>query len=919
MRQIQISTIMPCALVSNLLWSGARSCLGVEWVVSLVSNAHAAIDNGENMPKPKFNKLSVRLPEDVTAEGALSVLTEEKSGKISPDTREVYEEIVHNLELPKEVENPTQKVFEGQLLVLGDSRVGKTSLVKALTGQRFDHGEKKTHGVETKVVDRKWKVQELTELIFGRFSQFSEGRKEESALLPRIFNRFKYRYGGSHCAENSDKEPILWEKFFLEKSGLSAIIGDFLAAYLLLIWVVMAVLGTLFGRAASGLFLLVLRVLWDIFQAVTNGIGVKHQLFLYWGLIIGSVSAEWCLTKYEFGVPLSERKKFPWMECRGALLRELYISIVDIFFSMVACAISAVLHQALCYISSAVYNSTQTWIDLLIDNVMDIRNSLDDMLFLILVTFVRICLFPGYVFTNISIPVLLLGVMVFHLVYLHHQKLLWNRKGMTVLLLELILGFSCFFFNSYLLGSMCVLVVMFSLHGYGKWLQIREFFPGKSFVDVLFKGNFAIHVIVVQKALKNRKKLQAALDQVFSSLRYRILDFAGDKEYYVYHHMFMRKEALYVIAFSIRDFVQDNFQHREQKLQRLWFWLQSVCGHVNPRTPIFLVGTHRGKIKDETLDTLNGHLRQSLWSLFSDHLVTCKFKGRHLLYFPVENSKGSNDFHGICKLRSAITRIAHEKRCKTNLCREVPHSWIKVQDAIIKMRTSSSQKLCWAVEELKEHMKDICNTDDLQNVLEYFHAKGLVIYISGHPVLSKWVLLNPELLVKIIVKLVNILPEDRQKRGSRQHWNLLRNTGRLSKSLLHNILSKAAGGEEEPVRKLLEEYDLICLLSVAAMDTPWGDNIPATHFVPSLLPTANKPPWYDHPDDVQCYVKFKKFLPEPLFHRLLSRCCKHSQAMNGIDEPHLYCDCGLFWLGPGKPYHLKLLKEECMIEVTFNR
>ena len=880
------------------------------------------------MPKPNLKKVSVRLPEGVTVERALAALTEEKSGEISLDAKEVYEEMVQNLEFPKQVENQTQAVFEGQLLVLGDSRVGKTSLVKALTGQRFDHGEKKTHGVETEIVDRKWRIQELTKLVFGRFDQFPAGMREEVALLPRIFNTLRYRYGGSHRAHKSDEGLEPWTTSLFGKSGMAVrtenplfhLLGYLLTRLVMTIFLT-AVFGSLFAHSICS----IIEFGWLMFHAVRSGAGTKDGLFAFCGASVGLLFGRYYLAS-NLRVPAA---LYFYMDTPPLTLERVIriaiTSAIYMIFLIFSSVLSLVLSTIFWFVCAKLLGITrQSPIFLLIDNVMDITYSLVVMVAMALAMCAWTSLFLDPVIEaviGVHIAGICSGVLTvaLHLLYLYHQNLLCNRIVVATLVLELCSGLCTFFFDSYLLGSVCVFSIMFSLHGYGKWLQIRKFFQDKSLIDVLIRGKYAIYIIVVRKIQINKEELKAALDEAFAGLKLRILDFAGDKEYYVYHHMFMRKEALYIIAFSIRDFVQDNFQHTDKKLERLWFWLQSVCSHVNPRTPIFLVGTHRGRIKDETLDVLNGHLRQHLWSVFSDQLVTCKFKGRHFIYFPVENSEGSNDFHGIRKLRSAITRIAHEKRCKASLCREVLHSWIKVQDAIIKIRTSSSQKLCWAVEELKEHMKDICNTDDLQNVLEYFHAKGLVIYISAHPVLSKWVLLNPELLVKIIVKLVNILPEDRQKRGSRQHWSLLRNTGRLSKSLLHNILSKAAGGEEEPVRKLLEEYDLICLLSVAATNTSWSDTIPATHFVPSLLPTANKPTWYDHPDDVQCYVRFKKFLPEPLFHRLLSRCCKHSQAVNGIDEPHLYCDCGLFWLGPGKPYHLKLLKEECMIEVTFNR
>ena len=47
-------------------------------------------------------------------------------------------------------------------LVLGDSQVGKTSLVRSLTGERFDTEQTKTQGIEERIVDNEWNTVEFT-------------------------------------------------------------------------------------------------------------------------------------------------------------------------------------------------------------------------------------------------------------------------------------------------------------------------------------------------------------------------------------------------------------------------------------------------------------------------------------------------------------------------------------------------------------------------------------------------------------------------------------------------------------------------------------------------------------------------------------------------------------------------------------
>lgn len=78
------------------------------------------------------------------------------------------------LEVTGEQGDATDKqfVFPRQFLVLGDSQVGKTSLVKSLTGNPFDLEQPKTQGIDQSLVDKEWKSCNLKELVFGDLWRF---------------------------------------------------------------------------------------------------------------------------------------------------------------------------------------------------------------------------------------------------------------------------------------------------------------------------------------------------------------------------------------------------------------------------------------------------------------------------------------------------------------------------------------------------------------------------------------------------------------------------------------------------------------------------------------------------------------------------------------------------------------------------
>ena len=76
-----------------------------------------------------------------------------------------------------------QFAFPTQCLVLGDSRVGKTSLVKSLTGEPFDLEQSKTQGIDHSLVNHEWKNCNFTDLVFGDLWRFLTTGEMEVALI----------------------------------------------------------------------------------------------------------------------------------------------------------------------------------------------------------------------------------------------------------------------------------------------------------------------------------------------------------------------------------------------------------------------------------------------------------------------------------------------------------------------------------------------------------------------------------------------------------------------------------------------------------------------------------------------------------------------------------------------------------------
>ncbi|XP_022795779.1 uncharacterized protein LOC111334337 [Stylophora pistillata] len=140
----------------------------------------------------------------------------------------------------------------------------------------------------------------------------------------------------------------------------------------------------------------------------------------------------------------------------------------------------------------------------------------------------------------------------------------------------------------------------------------------------------------------------------------------------------------------------------------------------------------------------------------------------------------------------------------------------------------------------------------------------------------------------------------------------------LTNSLLRHILARIQENEVA-MTGFLEEYGIICPLFYMVDNDMTEATV--THFVPALLPVSvegNKSVWIDHPTDKRLYVFFERFLPESLFHRLLSRAHQLNKESIFKGQPLISRNIGRFWLTPTQSYRLLYLKEEDIIEVTFS-
>lgn len=118
----------------------------------------------------------IRLSDDHTLESASQVMSALQFDRRIPNGRQSYMKLLKDLGFRNQngVAHK-QYVFQGQCMILGDTRVGKTSLKNSLMGRPFNTEEPRTKGVDISLVDHKWKNLDSDKgLTFGSFYQFGQ-------------------------------------------------------------------------------------------------------------------------------------------------------------------------------------------------------------------------------------------------------------------------------------------------------------------------------------------------------------------------------------------------------------------------------------------------------------------------------------------------------------------------------------------------------------------------------------------------------------------------------------------------------------------------------------------------------------------------------------------------------------------------
>jgi len=210
-------------------------------------------------------------------------------------------------------------------------------------------------------------------------------------------------------------------------------------------------------------------------------------------------------------------------------------------------------------------------------------------------------------------------------------------------------------------------------------------------------------------------------------------DFAGQELYYTTHQFFLSGRSIFVVVWNLEKPIEES---------RVEFWLNSIQSKISTAT-VVLVGTH--------LDSLKGTARDALPDLFK------QTKLRLRMLFPsldiIAYSASARTGEGMNDLKDAL-----EKKIVTSkhMGEVLPTSYLLLERMVMEARITHAALPIVSKHKLLE-MSSMCNISgekELFRASNLLHNLGTLIYFEQDLVLSRYVILDPQWLAKLMSTLI---------------------------------------------------------------------------------------------------------------------------------------------------------------------
>nr|XP_054760378.1 probable serine/threonine-protein kinase pats1 [Lytechinus pictus] len=306
---------------------------------------------------------------------------------------------------------------------------------------------------------------------------------------------------------------------------------------------------------------------------------------------------------------------------------------------------------------------------------------------------------------------------------------------------------------------------------------------------------------------------------------YSIWDFGGQEIYYVTHPLFLSWRALYILVIPLHlqlsdeaprtedltDLIGSTVRTHRTILELIHFWLMSVYTHAVPdnqnpggnpnpggNTKVLLIGTFAGegdtRISKDEVKSKENELKKLIESQPYREQVLLKifeFDNRHAQMKEVK------------EVQDRIDASIKEAPYMTD---KFPVKWNTFLCEI-----EGNGKDTWTVKEALSTMQKswgIKDKDELQNMLQWCHDTGHIIYHQG----CDLIVLKPQFLNSIVSNIITVVDSEKMRGKLSEHYKELCKKGILHIDIIKDVWNEHKGEDAqlEDIINMMIKFDLIC-------------------------------------------------------------------------------------------------------------
>mmetsp|Transcript_943 Transcript_943/g.1339 ORF Transcript_943/g.1339 Transcript_943/m.1339 type:complete len:636 (+) Transcript_943:883-2790(+) len=403
------------------------------------------------------------------------------------------------------------------------------------------------------------------------------------------------------------------------------------------------------------------------------------------------------------------------------------------------------------------------------------------------------------------------------------------------------------------------------------------------------------------------EKLLVDVERDGTPLMLSLWDFGGQQVFYSMHHMFLTREGVYMLVFSMVELL--NSANIETVKEYLLFWLKSVRLHA-PEASMILVGTFAGKLRSEedivTVDRLLRELAKGSFKQIYENRTD------NLFYFPIDNKESK----GIGTLRTAVEHVVTNDEAVSN---KVSIRWMAFLDNILAFdKTSTSSYIKLSDITALANRAGIDSVGERDMALSLFHERGVIIHLNSTCILKDIIVTKPQWLVDEMSKLIrdDTLHKfdltEIKRRELVDDFHQTYEVGLTTRDFLEFIWEGT--GQVDFFIDLMRSTMLL---------SNWPFNKANVYFlVPSLLHEDQNKMQQSELRNSGFRIVFdfsKSFLPNGVFQRLLCLAVSYSAQFPNVKEPELSRTFALIEFEPGFPVNVFENKKTQTISVVLKR